>query len=208
METLAVLAFLWVLIYAMLFLPARKAGIWIARPVDGLAGTSLSILCCFVLAWSVVIFVWLALKVGGREIVFPKVNADYFNPSYVAVILFVPTFFALITGYLHARMIAGRRTLVSLLPARFKNVLANLFALAVSIAFLGFAGWSLLRWLERGQTELRSTSLIVPFMVVLVTALGFTIERSSLTKGTKAATRIAVLTVALAASYYWARTTN
>ncbi len=87
MDILAVLAFVWALIYAMLFLPARKAGTWIARPVDGLAGTSFSILCCFVLAWSVVIFVWLALRGGGREIVFPKVNADYFRLSSVAVIL-------------------------------------------------------------------------------------------------------------------------
>jgi hypothetical protein len=80
---------------------------------------------------------------GGRELVLPNVKADYFGLSYVAILLFVPAFIALITGYLHARMVAGRRTLVSLLSARFKNVLANLFAIAVSIALVE-NGWRVL----------------------------------------------------------------
>jgi hypothetical protein len=202
MDTLAVLAFVWALIYAMLFLPARKAGAWIARPVDGLVGTSFSILCCFVLAWGVVIFVWLALKVGGREIVFSKITADYFRLPYVAVVLLVPTFFDLITGYLHARMMAGRPTLVSLLPANFKGVLANLVAFAASMGLLSFAGWSW--WHEK--TALRSMSLVVPLMVVLV--LNFIVERSSLTKSLKTVTRLAVLIVAVTVSYYWVRTTS
>ena len=51
-------------------------------------------------------------------------------------------------------------------------------------------------------------SLIVPFMVVLVTGLGFVIERSAMTKSTKTVTRLAILIVALAVSYYWIRTTG
>src|SRR5205809_7669156 len=70
-----------------------------------------------------VAFVWLALRVGGREIVFPHVKADYFGLSYIAALLFVPAFVALITGYLHARMVAGRRTLSSFLSAGFKDLL-------------------------------------------------------------------------------------
>jgi hypothetical protein len=144
MEKLAALGFVWALIFAMLFLPARKAGTWIAGRVDGLAGAIQSIGRCFVLAWSVVFLVWLALRIGGREI-FPHVNADYFGPSYVAALLFAPAFAALIAGYLHARMVAGRRTLRSCLPAKFRDLLADLFLLALSVAFLGLGGRSLLK---------------------------------------------------------------
>lgn len=208
MDKLAILTILWALIFAMLLVPARKAGMWVARPLDGLAGTTLSILRCFVLAWGAVAFVWLALRIGGREIVFPHVKADYFGLSYVATLLFVPAFVALVAGYLHARTVAGRRTLSSFLSAGFKDDLAKLFALAVSIAFLGFGGWSLLRWYETGQRAVRPMSLIVPFMVVLVMGLGFMIERSSMTKSIKAVTHVAVLIVALAVSFYWVRTSS
>ena len=51
-------------------------------------------------------------------------------------------------------------------------------------------------------------SLIVPFAVVVVTGLGFMIERSSMTKSMKAVTRVAVLAVALAVAYYWVRATS
>jgi ABC-type transport system involved in cytochrome c biogenesis permease subunit len=51
-------------------------------------------------------------------------------------------------------------------------------------------------------------SLIVPFMVVLVMGLGFVIERSSMTKSMKAVTRLVVLGVALAVTFYWVRTTS
>ena len=206
MGSLIVLAFVWALIYAMLFLPARKAGKWVARPADGWPGTALSITCCAVLAWGVVFFVWLALRVGGRELIFPNVKADYFGLFYAAILLFVPAFIALITGYLHARMAAGRRTLVSLLPARLVDVLANFFALAVGVALLGFAGRSLLKWYSAGKQALSPTSLIVPFMVLLLLAVGFIVERSTLTKRLKSVTRAAVLIVTLAASYYVVRT--
>ena len=207
MDNLAVLALIWVLIFTMLILPARNAGLWVAKPPDGLAGTSLSILLCFVLAWGIVGFVWLALRAGGRELVFPQVRADYFGLPYIAAVLFVPTFIAVITGYLHARMVAGRRTLISFLPAAFKERLANFLALAVSIAFLGFVGWSLLRWYETGQIA-RPMSLIVPIMAALVMGVGVMVERSSMTKSLKALTRVAALAVALGVSFYWVRITG
>lgn len=154
MEKLVVSVFVWALIFAMLFLPARKAGTWIARPGDSFAGATLSIMLCFALAWSVVLLGWLGLSVGGRE-VFPRVKADYFGLSYVAVVLFAPAFAALITGYLHARMVAGRRTMSSFLSAKFKGLLAGLSLLAMSIAFLGLGGRSLLKWYETGQIDAR-----------------------------------------------------
>jgi hypothetical protein len=154
MEKLAVLVFVWALAFAMLFLPARKVGTWIARPPDGFVGTTLSILLCFVLAWSVVLLGWLALMVGGGE-VFPHVKADYFGLSYVTVLLFVPAFAALITGYQHARMVAGRRTISSFLSANAKDLLTDLSLLAISVAFLNFGGRSLLRWYETGQIAAR-----------------------------------------------------
>jgi hypothetical protein len=154
MEKLAVLGFLWALVFAMLFLPARKVGRWIARPPDGLKGTSLSILLCLVLAWCVVLLGRLALIVGGREI-FPHVKAEYFGLFYVAALLFVPTFAVLITGYLHARMLAGRRTMSSFLPAEAKDLVADVTLLALSMASVGYAGWSLLRWYETGRIAAR-----------------------------------------------------
>jgi hypothetical protein len=150
MEKLAVLAFVWALAFAMVFLPARKVGTWIARPPDGFLGATLSIVLSFVLAWSVVLLGWLALMVGGRA-VFPHVKADYFGLPYVAVVLFAPAFAALITGYLHARMVAGRRTMSSFLSARFKDLLADVCLLAMSIAFLGLGSRSPLQWYETGQ---------------------------------------------------------
>jgi hypothetical protein len=154
MENLAALALVWALIFAMLLLPARKVGTWIARPPDGFVGTTLSIMLCFMLAWSVVLFGWLALKVGGREI-FPHVKADYFGVYYVALLLLAPAFAVLVTGYLHARMVAGRRTLNSFVPAKAKDLLSDLSWLAISVAFLGFGSRSLLRWYETGQFAAR-----------------------------------------------------
>jgi len=154
MEELAVLAFVWALAFAMLLLPARKAGRWIARPPDGYAGAALSVLFCFAIAWMVVLLAWLALKIGGRQ-VFPHVKADYFGLFFVAVLLFMPAFASLIAGYLHARMAAGRRTISSLLSARAKDLLTDLALLAMSVLFLGFGGRSLLKWYETGQIAAR-----------------------------------------------------
>ena len=50
-------------------------------------------------------------------------------------------------------------------------------------------------------------SLLIPFMVVVVVGLGFVIERSSMTKNMKAVTRLAVLGIALAITFYWVRAT-
>jgi hypothetical protein len=155
MEKFVVLCALWALAFAILNLPARKVGTWIARPPDDLAGTALSITFCFALAWSVVLLGWLALMVSGHQ-VFPHVKTDYFRLSFVALLLFVPAFAALIAGYLHARMLAGRRTLSSFLPAKAKDLLAGLFFLAISVAFVGFGGRSLLKWYETGQIATRS----------------------------------------------------
>lgn len=150
MENLAVLAFVWALIFAMLVLPTRLAGRWIVRRSDSSAGTAASLSLCFVLAWGAVLLGWLALKVGGR-VIFPYVDARYFGLPYVALLLFVPSCAALIAGYLHARKAAGRRTLSSFLPPRFKELLADLLWLVMSAVFLGFGGWSLLRWYETGR---------------------------------------------------------
>ena len=135
METLAALAFVWAMIFAMLFLPARKAGTWIARRPDGSAGTILSILLCFVLAWGLVLLGWLALMLGGRA-VFPHVKAEYFGLSYVAAVLFAPAFAVLIAGYLHARMIAGRQ----ILSERIRGLLQGLALLALHFV-LPWAPW-------------------------------------------------------------------
>jgi hypothetical protein len=51
-------------------------------------------------------------------------------------------------------------------------------------------------------------SLIIPFGVLVVMGLGFAIERSSMTKSMKAVTRVGVLIVALAVSFYLVRTTS
>jgi len=51
-------------------------------------------------------------------------------------------------------------------------------------------------------------SLVVPFAVVVVMGLSFMIERSSMTKTMKAVSRVAVLVVALAITFYWVRTTS
>jgi hypothetical protein len=50
-------------------------------------------------------------------------------------------------------------------------------------------------------------SLLIPFMVVVVVGLGFVIERSSMTKNMKSVTRLAVLGIALAITFYWVRAT-
>ncbi|MCK1600482.1 hypothetical protein IVB02_03345 [Bradyrhizobium sp. 166] len=44
--------------------------------------------------------------------------------------------------------------------------------------------------------------LLVAFMVVVVSGLNFIIEKSSMTKMTQAATRLAVLAAALATTFY------
>ncbi|QOZ35614.1 hypothetical protein [Bradyrhizobium sp. CCBAU 53421] len=176
MDKLAVLAFLWAIAFAMLFLPARKVGTWIARPRDGLAGTALSILLCFVLAWGVVLFGRLALVLVGHH-VFPPINPDFFGLYYVAVLLFVPAFAALITGSLHARLLAEGRTIVSLLPAKARELLAHLLLLVISVTFLTIGGWSLLKWYETGQIATRYrdvTHAAEPYL------FGFAFFRSSL----------------------------
>ena len=48
-------------------------------------------------------------------------------------------------------------------------------------------------------------SLIIPFMIVVVMGLAFVIQKSSMTKNMKAVTRLAVLGIALAISFYWIR---
>jgi hypothetical protein len=96
----------------------------------------------------------LALIVGGRQ-VFPHVNGEYFGLYYVAVLLFVPAFAALIVGYLHARMLAGRRTMSSFLPGTIKDLLADFSVLVISVTFLAFGGRSLLKWYETGQIATR-----------------------------------------------------
>src|SRR5215467_952113 len=94
MGTLAVLIFVWALVFAMLFLPARKVGAWIARPPDGRTGTTLSVLLCWALALAVVLSGWLALKIGG-SVVFPYIDPLNFRLPLVAVVLFAPAFAAL-----------------------------------------------------------------------------------------------------------------
>jgi hypothetical protein len=51
-------------------------------------------------------------------------------------------------------------------------------------------------------------SLLIPFMAVVVMGLAFVIERSSMTKNMKVVTRLAVLGIALAITFYWVRTTG
>jgi predicted ABC-type sugar transport system permease subunit len=50
-------------------------------------------------------------------------------------------------------------------------------------------------------------SFLIPFMVVVVVGFGFVIERSSMTKNMKAVSRLAVLGIVLAITFYWVRAT-
>lgn len=177
METLAALAFVWGLIFAMLFLPARRIGPWIARFPDSFAGTASSLLLCFALAWCVVLAGWGTLKLGGQHIL-PRVETSYFSLPYVAGLLLAPSFAVLVAGYLHARMIAGRPILTSFV----REFLMNLAPLAMGVTFLGISALVLLRWHQTGELAARRRSLTFAaepygfsfafFMVCLVAIVG------------------------------------
>jgi hypothetical protein len=104
MTTIAALLAIWALAFAILFVPARPIGTWMARRGDGPLHAILNITLCLVIAFNVVLVGWLALIIGGREVL-PHVKSDPLNFGlfFTAVLLFVPTFFALVVSYLRAR---------------------------------------------------------------------------------------------------------
>lgn len=109
MITLATLALIWVLAFAIFFVPARMIGTWLVRKSSPGAGfVFLNVCICFMIA-KLIVVIGVVVLVFGRFEVFPHVNDDpeHFGLFFVAVLLFVPTFAALITGYMRARRIAA-----------------------------------------------------------------------------------------------------
>lgn len=108
MINIVVLLATWALTFIILVLPARPVGRWMARRGDGLFLAILNVILCLAIAFNVVLVGWLALMVGGREF-FPHLKNDPlgFGLFFAAVLLFVPAFLALLTGYLRARKMAS-----------------------------------------------------------------------------------------------------
>lgn len=106
MTTIATLALIWIVAFAIFFFPARMIGAWIVRlpPVPGLLGVALNVAMCFMIAKLVVVIAGIVL-LFGRFDVLPHFNKDpmHFGLFFVAALLFVPAFAALIAGYLRAR---------------------------------------------------------------------------------------------------------
>jgi hypothetical protein len=105
-----VLVAIWALAFAILVVPARPIGKWMARLGDGPVHAILNITICLVIAFNVALVGWLALMICGRE-VFPHVKNDPMNFGlfFAIALLFVPAFFALVAGYLRARKTAPAR---------------------------------------------------------------------------------------------------
>lgn len=202
MDKLAVLFIGWALIFAMLFLPARMATAWLGSTHDSGTGALSSLLRCTLLAAGFVFIARLSLKLGGRELLFPNLRADYFGLLNVAIVLFVPTLFALITAYLRARTMAGRQPLWSFLPLNLRAFLANFLALATTLVLLGYWGWTALTWFRTGRTVTRPTTLVIALLVLVVMGLGLAVQRSAMSKIMKAVTRTTILIAALAVGYY------
>src|ERR1700688_2914019 len=93
MTTIAAIAFLWVLAFAIFLMPARMDGRWMVRkatPGTGVLGTVLNVVMCFMLAKLVVVIVGVVLVFGHFD-VFPHFNDDpqHFGLFFVAVLLFL-----------------------------------------------------------------------------------------------------------------------
>lgn len=110
MINIAVLVAIWAVAFAILVVPARPIGTWMARHGDGRIHAILNIIICLVIALNVALVGWLALMICGRD-VFPHVKKDPMNFGIVfaVALLFVPAFIALIVGYLRARKTALSR---------------------------------------------------------------------------------------------------
>jgi hypothetical protein len=110
MINIAVLVAIWALAFAILVVPARPVGKWMARHGDGPVHAILNIIICLVIAFNVALVGWLALMICGREM-FPHVKNDPMNFGlfFAIALLFVPAFIALIAGYLRARKMALSR---------------------------------------------------------------------------------------------------
>jgi hypothetical protein len=106
--TIIALVAIWVLAFAILVVPARPIGAWMARRDAGPLLAILNIILCSVIAFNVVLVGWLALIIGARDL-FPHVKNDPLNFGlfFVAALLFLPAFFALVAAYLRARKLAS-----------------------------------------------------------------------------------------------------
>ena len=107
MTIVATIGLIWVLAFAFLLVPTRWIAARMAKSAAGWPGVALSICLCFVIAKFVVAVVCVVLVFGQFE-VFPHFNRDplHFGFFFVGVLLFVPAFAALLTGYLRARRTA------------------------------------------------------------------------------------------------------
>jgi hypothetical protein len=110
MSNIAVLVAIWTFAFAILVVPTRPIGKWMARQGDGPIHAILNIFVCLVIASNVALVGWLALMICGRE-VFPHVKNDPMNFGifFAMGLLFVPAFIALVAGYLRARKTAPAR---------------------------------------------------------------------------------------------------
>jgi hypothetical protein len=110
MMNIAVLVAIWALAFAVLVVPARPIGKWMARHGDGPVHAILNIILCLVIAFNVALVGWLALMICDIE-VFPHVKNDPMNFGlfFAIGLLFVPAFIALVAGYLRARKTAPAR---------------------------------------------------------------------------------------------------
>jgi hypothetical protein len=110
MSNIAVLIAIWALAFAILVMPARPIGTWMARRGDGPVHATLNIALCLMIAFNVALVGWLALMIGGRD-VFPHVKNDPMNFGlfFAIALLFIPAFIAPIAGYLRARKTALSR---------------------------------------------------------------------------------------------------
>jgi hypothetical protein len=110
MSNIAVLIAIWALAFAILVVPARPIGKWMARRGDGFVHAILAVFLCSVIAFNVALVGWLALMIWGHE-VFPHVKNDPMNFGilFATGLLFVPAFSALVAGYLRARKTALSR---------------------------------------------------------------------------------------------------
>ena len=108
MINIAVLLAVWALAFAVLVLPVRPVGTWMARRGEGLFLVILNVIICLVITFNVVLIGWLVLIVGGHAL-FPHVESDPlgFGLFFAAVLLFVPAFLALLAGYLRARKVSS-----------------------------------------------------------------------------------------------------